>query len=231
MPSQESSWLSSTADSSNPVSFFTYSNPPTRSATQMMAFNSTRTAFGDSGVQVMHNRPTTAQCRAASQAQRWHDNSTSSVSSFEYSDWAGGGWTGGVPQFDHEHPKTSQLRQDQTGFRIGSQVLPPKPNLNFNDSYRLYQLTRNLNNFNPNERHHLYRCGGKNKRNYHPVSWIHCWIRGNVNRNSLGHHHHISSSSSRRLIKITCICSDNDVRVLFFTSLYFSLPSLLVPTG
>ena len=133
----ESSWLSSTADSSTPVSFFTYSNPPTRSATQTptqglgqtqtMAFNSTGTAFGDSGVQVMHNRPSAAQCRAASQAQRWHDNSASSVSSFEYSNWAGGGWTGGVSQFDHEHPKASEPRQDQTGSRIGSQVLLPQP--------------------------------------------------------------------------------------------------------
>ncbi|KAF8330637.1 fungal-specific transcription factor domain-containing protein [Amanita rubescens] len=137
---QGSSWLSSTADSSNLASFFTHSNPSTPSTTQTptlaltptqtMDFNvplNTETAFSSSGMQVTHNRPSAAQCRAASQAQRWDANSASLVSSFEYSDWADAGWTGGVSQFDRGHSKASQLRQDQTGSRIGSQALLSRP--------------------------------------------------------------------------------------------------------
>jgi len=139
MSSQGSSWLSPAAGSINPVSFFTYGKPSTRSPTQTrtqaltrmqtMAFNvplNKETALSDS-VQVMHDGPSEAQCRAVIQAQRWHDNSAPSVPSFEYSDWAGAGWTGGVPQFDPEYSKTSQLRQDQTGSRIGSQALLSQP--------------------------------------------------------------------------------------------------------
>ena len=133
MSGQGISWLPSTADSSNPASFFTYDNPLTRSLTQAqtqaptqtqtMAFNvplDTGVAFSNSDVQVMHDRSS----QAASQAQSWNDNSASSVSSFEYSNWTGAGWT---CQFDREHPKTSQLRQDQTGFRMWSQALFPQP--------------------------------------------------------------------------------------------------------
>ena len=129
MSGQGISWLPSTADSSNPASFFTYDNPLTRSLTQAltqtqtMAFNvplDTGVAFSNSDVEVMHDRSS----QAASQAHSWNDNSASSVSSFEYSNWAGAGWTS---QLDREHSKTSQLRQDQTGSRMWSQALFPQP--------------------------------------------------------------------------------------------------------
>ncbi|KAF8330639.1 fungal-specific transcription factor domain-containing protein [Amanita rubescens] len=137
MSSQGSSWVSSTVvDSINPVSFFTYSNPPARSPaqalTQMqtMSFNvplNKRTGFSNSGVQVMHDKPSAVQSRAVTQAQLWDDNSTLSVSSFEYSDWVDAGWAGGVSQFHRERSKTSQLRRDQTGSHIGSQALLSQP--------------------------------------------------------------------------------------------------------
>ena len=136
MSRQGSSWLPSTVDSINPVSFFTYSNTPARSPVQALTQMQTtgfdvplnkRTAFSNSDVQVMDDKPSAAQSRAITQAQRWDDNSTLSVSSFEYSDWAGAGWTGGVSQFHRERSKTSQLRQDHTGSHIGSQALLFQP--------------------------------------------------------------------------------------------------------
>ena len=243
MSSQGGSWLSSTADSNNPVSFFTYNNPPTRSPTQTptlgltqtqtMASNvplSTGTAFSNSGVQVMLSE---AQSRVA----RWHDNSASLISSFEYSDWVDGGWTGGASQFDHEHPMTeSQLRQDQT--HIGSQALlhpqPQRQQLALPALQPFVPTHPQPQQFQPQRAPPLPAQTRREEQAQPPTGFMSPLLDPRQHQPQQPrpppHQQQQPAFNQDNMHTWTSVPTMTS-ECVFFSSLYFSLPSLLVPTG